>query len=252
MGRLDGKVVLVTGAGQGIGLGIALAAAAEGASIVAAGRTLEKVEKAADEIRARGVKALAVQCDVRRRDEVDACVLATLTEFGRLDGLVNNAQMVALGPVLEITEKAALRTWESGFLGSLWFMQAAHPALKESKGAVVNLGTGSALRNDLPGFALYAGTKEMIRTLTRMAALEWGSDGIRVNACIPNGMSPGLDMWSQFAPQEFDDFVSTIPLGRVGRLEEDVGRAVAFLLSEDAAYVTGSTLMADGGQAYLR
>lgn len=252
MGRLDGKVVLVTGAGQGIGQGIALAAAAEGARVVAAGRTLEKVEKTADEVRSRGVEALPVQCDVRRRDEVDSCIAATLQHFGRLDGLVNNAQMVALGPVLDITEKDARRTWESGFLGSLWFMQAAYPALKDSRGSVVNLGTGSALRNDLPGFALYAGTKEMIRTLTRMAALEWGPDGIRVNACIPNGMSPGLDMWSQFAPQEFEDFVSTIPLGRVGRLEEDVGRAVAFLLSDDAAYVTGSTLMADGGQAYLR
>jgi hypothetical protein len=252
VGRLDGKVVVVTGAGQGIGAGIALAAAAEGASIVAAGRTIEKVEATAAEVEGRGAEALAVQCDVRRRDEVDACVAMAVERFGRIDGLVNNAQMASLGPVLEITEKAARRTWESGFLGSLWFMQAAHPALKETKGAVVNLGTGSALRNDLAGFTLYAGTKEMIRTLTRMAALEWGADGIRVNAVIPNGMSPGLQMWSELAPEQFDEFVATIPLGRVGRLEEDVGRAVAFLLSEDAAYVTGSTLMVDGGQAYLR
>jgi NAD(P)-dependent dehydrogenase (short-subunit alcohol dehydrogenase family) len=252
MGRLDGKVVIVTGAGQGIGAGIALAAAAEGASVVVAGRTLEKVERTAAEIIERGVDALAVKCDVRRRDEVDTCIAATLERFGRIDGVVNNAQMVALGPVLDITEKDARRTWESGFLGSLWFMQAAYPALVETKGSVVNLGTGSALRNDLPGFALYAGTKEMIRTMTRMAALEWGKDGIRVNAMIPNGMSPGLQMWSEFAPKEYDEFVATIPLGRVGRLEEDVGRAVAFLLSDDAAYVTGTTLMVDGGQAYLR
>lgn len=252
MGRLDGKVVLVTGAGQGIGQGIALAAAAEGADVVAAGRTLSKCEATVATVEERGGRGLPVACDVRRRDEVDACVAATLAEFGRLDGLVNNAQMVALGPVLEITEKDARRTWESGFLGSLWFMQAAHDALQATKGSVVNLGTGSALRNDLPGFALYAGTKEMIRTLSRMAALEWGADGIRVNSVIPNGMSPGLEMWSEFAPAEFDDFVRTIPLGRVGRLEEDIGRAVAFLLSDDAAYVTGSTLMADGGQAYLR
>ncbi len=252
MGRLDGRVVIVTGAGQGIGQGIACAAAAEGADIVAAGRTLEKVEKTVTEVQGRGVRGLAVQCDVRRRDEVDACVAAALETFGRIDGVVNNAQMVSLGPVLEITEKAARRTWESGFLGSLWFMQAAHDALAETKGSIVNLGTGSALRNDLPGFTLYAGTKEMIRTMTRMAALEWGSEGIRVNAVIPNGMSPGLQMWSEFDPDNFDSFVKTIPLGRVGRLEEDVGRAVAFLLSDDAAYVTGTTLMADGGQAYLR
>lgn len=252
MGRLEGRVVLVTGAGQGIGQGIAYAAAAEGADIVAAGRTLEKLEATVAEVERREVHGLAVQCDVRRRDEVDACVAAAMERFGRIDGLVNNAQMVALGPVLEITEKDARRTWESGFLGSVWFMQAAHAALVESKGSVVNLGTGSALRNDLPGFALYAGTKEMIRTMTRMAALEWGPDGVRVNAVIPNGMSPGLEMWSEFDAPNFEAFVKTIPLGRVGRLEEDVGRAVAFLLSEDAAYVTGSTLMVDGGQAYLR
>jgi hypothetical protein len=253
MGRLDDKVVIVTGAGQGIGAGIALAAAAEGARIVAAGRTFEKVEKIANEITTeRGVEAIAVKCDVRNRDEVDSCVTATIEQFGQIDGVVNNAQMVALGPVLEITEKDARRTWESGFLGSLWFMQAAYPQLVKTKGNVVNLGTGSALRNDLPGFALYAGTKEMIRTMTRMAALEWGKDGIRVNAVIPNGMSPGMEMWSEWMPDEYETFVNTIPLGRVGRLEEDVGRAVAFLLSEDAAYVTGSTLMVDGGQTYLR
>lgn len=251
-GRLAGRVVVVTGAGQGIGQGIALAAAAEGASVVVAGRTLEKVEKTAAEIESRGVQALAVKCDVRRRDEVDACVAAAMDRFGRIDGLVNNAQMVALGSVLEITERDARRTWESGFLGSVWFMQACYPALRDAKGSVVNLATGSALRNDLPGFALYAGTKEMIRTMSRMAALEWGADGIRVNAVIPNGMSPGLEMWSQLAAEEFEKFVATIPLGRVGRLEEDVGRAVAFLLSDDSAYVTGSTLMVDGGQAYLR
>jgi NAD(P)-dependent dehydrogenase (short-subunit alcohol dehydrogenase family) len=252
VGRLADKVVIVTGAGQGIGEGIALAAAAEGAKIVAAGRTLEKVERTIATIVERGGAGLALQCDVRRQDEISATVTATLEQFGQIDGLVNNAQMVALGPVLEITEKDARRTWESGFLGSLWFMQAAHSSLKATKGSIVNLGTGSALRNDLPGFALYAGTKEMIRTLSRMAALEWGPDGIRVNAMIPNGMSPGLEMWSEFAPKEYEEFVRTIPLGRVGRLEEDVGRAVAFLLSEDAAYVTGSTLMVDGGQAYLR
>jgi meso-butanediol dehydrogenase / (S,S)-butanediol dehydrogenase / diacetyl reductase len=252
VGRLDGKVVIVTGAGQGIGAGIALAAAAEGASIVAAGRTLEKVETVAAEIEDRGVTALAVQCDVRYRDEVDTCVEAALAAFGRIDGLVNNAQMVALGPVLEITEADARRTWESGFLGSLWFMQAAYPALEAAKGSVVNLGTGAALRNDLPGFGLYAGTKEMIRTLTRMAAIEWGAAGVRVNSIIPNGLSPGMSVWSELAPKEYAEFVSTIPLGRVGRLEEDVGRAVAFLLSDDAAYVTGSTLMVDGGQGYLR
>jgi NAD(P)-dependent dehydrogenase (short-subunit alcohol dehydrogenase family) len=252
VGRLDGKVVLVTGAGQGVGEGIALACAAEGASVVAAGRTLEKVEKTAAQVRERGTDALAVVVDVRHREQVDSCVAAALERFGRVDGLVNNAQMVSLGPVLEITEKAARRTWESGFLGTLWCMQAAHDALVQSRGSIVNLGTGAALRADPAGYALYAGTKEMVRSLTRAAAVEWGPQGVRVNAVIPNALSPGMQMWSEFNRAQFDEFVATIPLGRVGDCETDVGRVVAFLLSDDAAYITGSTLMADGGQAYLR
>src|SRR4051812_16255515 len=179
MGRLDGKVVLVTGAGQGIGQGIAFAVAAEGAHIVAAGRTLDKVEKTAEDVRARGVEALALQCDVRRRDDVDATVAASLERFGHLDGLVNNAQMVALGPVLDITEKDARRTWESGFLGSLWFMQAAYPAQKGPRASLDILRPGSAPRPGLPGSTLYPATKALTRPLTPMAALGGGTDGIQ-------------------------------------------------------------------------
>src|SRR5689334_21876061 len=117
MGRLDDKVVIVTGSGQGIGEGIALAAAAEGANIVAAGRTLEKVERTAATVEERGRKALALKCDVRSQDEINATIKAAVEHIGRIDGLVNNAQDVALGPVLDITEKDARRTWVCGFLG---------------------------------------------------------------------------------------------------------------------------------------
>lgn len=252
MGRLDGKVAIVTGAGQGVGEGCALALAAEGAAVVAAGRTREKVEATAARIAAAGGRALAVGCDVTRRSDVDGCVAAALERFGRLDALVNNAQTVALGPVLDVTEDDVRRTFDSGYLGTLWFMQAAFPALRETGGSVVNLGTGAALRPDPAGFAVYAGVKEMVRTLTRAAAVEWGSLGVRVNAVIPNAASPGMRAWSRFAPDSYAEFVATIPLGRLGDCEADVGRVVAFLVSEDAAYVTGSTLMVDGGQAYLR
>lgn len=251
-GRLAGKVVLVTGAGQGIGEGVALAVAAEGGSVSVVGRTPEKLDRVAAEVSRRGVGSLAVPCDVRRREQVDVAVERTLEAFGRIDGLVNCAQMVSLGPVLEIDEAGARRTWESGFLGTLWFMQASYPSLGDSRGSVVNVGTGAALRPDPAGFALYAGTKEMVRSLTRAAAVEWGPAGVRVNALVPNGMSPGLELWAAADPERFGEFVASIPLGRVGDLEKDVGRAAAFLLSDDAGYVTGQTLMADGGQAYLR
>jgi NAD(P)-dependent dehydrogenase (short-subunit alcohol dehydrogenase family) len=249
-GRLSGKVILVTGAGQGIGRGIALACAAEGADLVVSGRTFSKVETVAKEIEERGVRALALECDVMDKDSVDAMVAASIERFGQIDGLVNNAQTVALGPILELTEKGVDKTFRSGFMGSLWCMQAAHPHLAKTKGSIINLGSGSAFIPDSTGFAVYAGTKEAIRMLSRTAAVEWGKDGIRVNTLTPNGMSPGLEMWSKFDTEGFEKFRSSIPLGRVGDCELDVGRAAVFLLSEDAAYVTGSTLMVDGGQAF--
>lgn len=250
MGRLADKVVLVTGSGQGIGRGIALACASEGAQLILAGRTLSKVELVAKEVEDRGAKAIALECDVADKDQVDAMIAAGVKHFGRLDGLVNNAQSVTLGPVLGISEKDADIIWRSGYLGSLWCMQAAHPELVKRKGSIVNLGSGSGFIPDPSGFAAYSGVKEAIRQLTRSAAMEWGADGIRVNTMVPNGMSPGMELWQKYVPDGFKQFADSIPLGRVGDCELDVGRATVFLLSEDAAYVTGSTLMVDGGQAF--
>jgi NAD(P)-dependent dehydrogenase (short-subunit alcohol dehydrogenase family) len=251
VGKLGGKTAIVTGAGQGVGLGIALALASEGADIVAAGRTLEKVERAAEEIRQRGVRALALGCDVGRSEDIDDCVSATLAEFGTVDILVNNAQMVPLGTLLKVTDKAFEGGFRTGPLAALRLMRACHPHLKDG-GAVVNIGTGSALRPDPVGFGAYAAVKEATRSLTRAAACEWGADGIRVNSIIPVAMSPGMAMWAEMAPEECKEFMATIPLGRGGDPETDVGRAVAFLCGPDASYITGTTLMIDGGHAYLR
>lgn len=246
MTRATGRVALVTGAGQGVGRGVALALADEGVSVVAAGRTAKTLERTAAEVRQRGAEAITAPCDVARRDQVDAAVEAAITAFGRLDVLVNCAQTVRTGRVLEISADDARTVWESGFIGTLNCMQAAHPHLEASRGAVVNVGTAASLRPDPAGYGLYAGVKEAIRTLSRAAAVEWGPV-VRVNCIIPLALSPGLAKWIDERPEESSAFVATVPMGRVGDCELDIGRVVAFLAGPAAGYVTGATLTVDGG-----
>jgi NAD(P)-dependent dehydrogenase (short-subunit alcohol dehydrogenase family) len=245
------RVAMVTGAGQGVGRGVALALADEGVCIVAVGRTPETLERTVTELRERGAEAIAAPCDVASRDQVDAAVRAAITEFGRLDILVNCAQTVKTGRVLAITPDDVRAVWESGFVGTLNCMQAAYPHLEAARGAVVNVGTAASLRPDPVDYGLYASVKEAIRTLSRTAAVEWGPV-VRVNCIIPLALSPGLAKWIDERPEESAAFVATVPMGRVGDCEQDIGRVVAFLVGPTAGYVTGVTLTVDGGQAYLR
>jgi NAD(P)-dependent dehydrogenase (short-subunit alcohol dehydrogenase family) len=249
---LDGKTAIVTGAGQGVGRGIALALASEGARVTVAGRTEDKLTDTCEEIARRGGEAISVVCDVAEREDIDACVARTLARFGAIDILVNNAQAVPLGPLLKVPDEAFELGWRTGPLAALRFMRACHPHLKKGKGAVVNLASGAGLRPDPVGLGLYAAIKEAIRSLTRAAACEWGADGIRVNAIIPLANSPGMDAWTKIYADEAERFLATVPLGRVGDCEKDIGRAVVMLVGPDFSYVTGTTLMLDGGQAYLR
>jgi NAD(P)-dependent dehydrogenase (short-subunit alcohol dehydrogenase family) len=251
MGQLDGKKAIVTGAGQGVGRGIALALASEGCAVAVAGRTESKLLDVVKEIEERGGRAVAVQCDVGHADQIQRCVDVTLKELGGIDILVNNAQSVPLGKLLDVTDESFQAGFDTGPLASLRFMRACYPHLKGG-GSVVNLGTGAALRPDPVGYGAYAAVKEATRTLTRAAAVEWGPDGIRVNAIIPLAMSPGMQFWEKINPEEAGAFLATVPLQRGGDCERDVGRAVAMLVGPDAGYITGSTLMLDGGQAYLR
>ncbi len=251
MGKLEGKVALVTGAGQGVGRGIALALAAEGAAVAVAGRTEAKLLDTVAEIQGRGGRATKVVCEVGDAAQIEACVKHTVRVLGGIQILVNNAQVVPLGPLLDVSDAAFQAGFETGPLATLRLMRACHPHLK-GDGAIVNLGTGAAFRPDPAGYGAYAAVKEATRALTRAAAVEWGPDGIRVNAIIPLAMSPGMQMWSQFQPDEAAAFMATIPLGRGGDCETDIGRAVAMLVGPDAGYITGSTIMLDGGQAFLR
>ena len=251
MGVLDGQSAIVTGAGQGVGRGIALALAEEGCAVAAAGRTLSKCEDVAKEIEHRGARALAVACEVGDAEQIQALVDATVAAFGTVDILVNNAQVVPLGPLLAVSEQSFEAGWRTGPLATLRLMRACHPHLKGG-GSIVNLGTGAALRADPVGYGAYAAVKEATRALTRAAAVEWGPDGIRVNAVIPLALSPGMEFWVSTRPEESKAFIDTIPLGRVGDCERDIGRAVVNLVSPSGSYITGTTLMLDGGQGYLR
>ena len=250
MTDLSGKVALVTGAGQGVGLGIALALSAAGARVVLAGRTLEKVEKAAAELAARGGTALAAACNVRDPADLAAAVSRAVEVFGGLDILVNNAQEVPLGTLDEVSDEAFLAGFESGPLASFRLMKLARPHMTaRGGGTIINLASSAGLRWDMSGYGAYGAVKQAIRALTRAGAAEWGREGIRVLTIAPHAESPGLKWWVENNPEEAQAFFRTIPLGRIGRLEEDIGRAVVALCGTELGYLTGATIPLDGGQA---
>ena len=250
MTDLSGQIALITGAGQGVGRGIALALSASGASVVLAGRTLEKVEAVAGEIAQRGGQALPLACDVKSAGDLAAAVAKAVSEFGGLDILVNNAQEVPLGKLDDVTDEAFVAGFESGPLASFRLMKLARPHMAARGGGIVfNLASSAGIRWDMAGYGAYGAVKQATRALTRAAASEYGGDGIRVLTLAPHAESPGMKYWIEANPEEAKAFFRTIPLGRIGRLEEDIGRAVAAMCSEEMAYLTGATIPLDGGQA---
>lgn len=250
MGHLTGKVALITGSGQGVGQGIALAMANEGAKIAVTGRTLAKLEATCALIKDRGGLAIALEADVKDAADLSRVVETTVTELGGLDVLVNNAQEVPLGPLEKVTDEAFVAGFESGPLATLRLMKLAYPHMvARGGGVIINLVSSAGIRWDMAGYGAYASVKQAIRPLTRAAASEWGGDNIRVLSIAPHAASPGLKYWIENNPDEAKAFFKTIPLGRVGECEEDIGRAVVGLCSPDMAYLTGATIPLDGGQA---
>ena len=247
---LEGKVALVTGGGQGVGQGIALALAQKGARVSVAGRTLAKCEESVRLIAERGGEAIALECDVKELASLEATVERVVGQLGTIDILVNNAQEVPLGPLREVSDEAFEAGWQSGPLATMRLMKLCRPYL-EGGGCIVNLASTAAKRWDATGYSAYAAVKEAIRALTRGAASEWAADGIRTNVILPHAKSPGLEWWIENNPEESAAFIATIPMRRVGECEEDIGRFVATLCSDECAYINGQSIAVDGGQAYM-
>jgi meso-butanediol dehydrogenase/(S,S)-butanediol dehydrogenase/diacetyl reductase len=250
MNELKDKVAIVTGAGQGVGQGIAFALSDLGASIVVAGRTLSKLETSVAEIESRGGIAIAVACDVNDLHSLENLVKQTLEQFGGIQILVNNAQEVPLGTLMEVSDEAFTSGFTSGPLATHRLMKLCYPHLK-GDGCIINLGSTAARRWDMSGYGAYGGIKEAIRCLTRAAACEWGKDGIRTNVILPHASSPALGWWIENNPEESAEFIAGIPMQRVGDCEQDIGRFVARLCTADSAYVNGQSIALDGGQGLI-
>jgi 2-hydroxycyclohexanecarboxyl-CoA dehydrogenase len=247
MNRLGGSSTLVTGAGQGIGRGIALAFASEGADVAIVDIDAALAESAAADVAARGVRALPIECDVRDRAQVDAAVARTVAEFGGIDVLVCNAiGKVRVVPLEQTRLESMQEGWEIAVLGTFHFFQACFPHLKERRGRIIALGSAAGF-DGAPGYAGYGPVKEGVRSLTRIAAREWGRYGIRASTICPYAASPQQQAWMERNPDQAAAALASTVLGRIGDCELDIGRAAVFLASDDSAYVTGHTLMVDGG-----
>jgi hypothetical protein len=251
---LTGKVAIVTGAGSGVGRGVAIALARAGARVVASSRTVSKCQAVVKEIEAAGGEADAVECDVRIPAHIDACVARTADACGGIDILVNAADDPRVDVAfLDLSEEVMLASWRTGVMGTVRFTQACVPhMLERGGGAIVNVASGAGLLAP-PGMAAYSASQEAIRSLTRTAAVELGPLGIRVNVICPVASgSESLDRWVTRDPQRLAAYVANTPLRRVGDPVDDVGEGVVFLCGPQSRYVTGTTLMLDGGRCYLR
>lgn len=240
---LKNQVVIVTGGAAGIGGGITRTLVARGAKVVAvdindeAGAALE---------RDLGEAVKFLKRDVSKPETAEAAVELAVSTFGGLTGLVNNAHASRQKPFTQLEQADWDLSFGTGFEATKNFMLAAYPHLKGNGGSIVNFASGAGIIGQ-PTQAAYAAAKEAIRGLSRVVANEWAGDGIRVNVVGPMAMTEGVQKWSEAAPELYKQSLSRIPLGRFGDPQEDVAPVVAFLLSDDSRYVTGQTIMADGG-----
>jgi NAD(P)-dependent dehydrogenase (short-subunit alcohol dehydrogenase family) len=246
---LSGKVVMLTGASQGVGKGLALAAASAGATAVITARNLEAAERVAAEIRAGAGKALGLRCDVTDRTEVEAAVAATVQEFGRLDALVHNATSRFSGRGAQL-QNVTDEDWNDqvavGLRATFHCAQATFAALRQAAGSFIVLVSNAGIEGSLP-LPVYSAIKGAQRGLVKSLAREWGPDGVRVNAIAPVAMTPAMDKFFHAQPEMRDYIKSGAALRRIGDPEGDVGPVLNFLIGPDSAFITGQTLLVNGG-----
>lgn len=249
MGRLTGKVAVVTGASKGIGAGIAKAFGREGASVVV-NYASDKAgaERVAKEIEAAGSKTLVVGASVAKAAEIDTLFAEVKKQFGKIDILVNNAGVFGPTPIEALTEAEFDRQFNTNVKGLLFVTKAALPLFGEAGGSIINI-SSVVSKGVFPGISVYAGTKGAVDTITGTLSKELGARKIRVNAINPGLIvTEGTDAAGYTGENsEFEKMVlATTPLGRLGQTDDVAGVAV-FLASDDSRWVSGSTLDTAGG-----
>lgn len=247
---LDGKVAIITGSGSGMGVGVALAVAKAGAAVALVGRTADTLEQTRAAIEAAGGRAIVTVCDITDRAQVDATVATVEAELGPVWVLVNNAVSTDNRPIEQVDDANLDLVLRSSIHGSLYFMQACFPTMKERGGRIVNFGSGGATMG-LPEVGAYAIAKEGVRGLTKTAATGWGQYGITVNTVCPMVATPLFDVWWQrMSEAERETQLAMIPMRRMGDGEQDVGALIVFLAGPGGSYITSRTLHVDGGRAF--
>ena len=243
---LEGKVAVVTGASRGIGRAIALGYAGAGAQLVMASRTLPDLEKAAEEVKGLGKAPLIVQADISQKGDVDNLISKTVERFGAIDIMVNNPAVTVLGPILDTEEDGWDRVMNTSLKGLYFLCRAAGLVMRERKrGSIINMTSTLAFRAS-PRMPVYGIAKAGIIMLTKALALELGPHNVRVNAIAPSIVNTGFSR----TPEQDDEYRArralTIPMRRIAEPEDIVGAAI-FLGSDASAYVSGHTLLVDGG-----
>jgi len=249
MGKLDGKVAIITGSGSGFGKATALLFAKEGAKIVIADIVEDKGKATVKDIEKEGGKAIFVKADVTKAADAEKMVKATLDEFGKLDILFNNAGILGpMGPrVHEIDEADIDKLMAINVKGVFLGTKYAIPAMiKGGGGVILNTGSDSAFHGNR-GIPVYVASKGAVVSFTRAVAMDYVNDGIRCNSVSPCvGKTP---MHTKLFTEELDVWnsaISTVPMGRAAE-PDDVAKAALFLVSDDSSFITGENLMVDGG-----